>query len=235
MSSEVPEPPWRERKQRRPPRSTLSRDAIVDAALRVLDRDGFDALTMRALAKELNTGPGALYWHVANKEELLQLMIDRVAGELELPEPDPSRWQEQLKEMAREMRRTMGRHPGIARATMGRIPLGPNTARWAEWLFALLRPAGIPDRAAARVGDLIALYTGAYAFEESLPFPNPGGDEASLQEFVGMMRDYFAGLPPDRFPNTVELADELVSGDRDERFEFGLDVLVKGLATQAGP
>jgi Tetracyclin repressor-like, C-terminal domain len=84
--------------------------------------------------------------------------------------------------------------------TTGRIPLGPNTARRAEWLFALLRPARIPDRAAARAGDLIALYTGAYAFEESLPFPNPGGDEASPQDIGTMIRDYFAALPAGAVP-----------------------------------
>src|SRR5262245_45334246 len=99
----VPEPPWRKSTRRAARRQPLSREAIVEAALRVLDAEGVDALTMRRVATELGTGAGALYWHVASKEELLILLIDQVAGELDLPEPDPDRWQEQLKEVGREM------------------------------------------------------------------------------------------------------------------------------------
>src|SRR5437867_10018471 len=101
----IPEPPWRTGKRRSAPRVALDRDAIVDAALKVLDREGLDGLTMRRVAEELGTGAGALYWHVASKEELLGLLIDRVSTEIELPEPDPARWQEQVKGVARELRR----------------------------------------------------------------------------------------------------------------------------------
>jgi AcrR family transcriptional regulator len=201
----------------------------VTAALAVLDREGLDRLTMRRVAEELGTGAGALYWHVANKEELLHLLIDRVLGELELPEPDPSRWQEQLKELAREMRRLLKRHRDVARVTLGRIPMGQNLVRFTEWQLTLLRGAGLPDSAAALTGDLFALYVGAFVYEESLPMVSPADEHASPAEFIAMMHDYLASLPPDRFPHTVSLADDLMSGDRDERFEFGLDVIVRGL------
>jgi TetR/AcrR family tetracycline transcriptional repressor len=234
MSEPIPEPPWQTRKRRAAPRVALERDSIVDAALRVLDREGLDALTMRRVAEELGTGAGSLYWHVPSKEALLQLLIDRVADELVLPEPDPARWQEQIKELGHEMRALMRSHRDVARISLGRVPLGPNTVRFAEWLLALLRGAGLPDRSAALAGDLLALYVGAFAYEESLPFSSPSGEDASPDEIVAMIRDYFASLPPDRFPNVVALADELVSGGPDERFEFGLHVLVQGLAAQAG-
>jgi AcrR family transcriptional regulator len=229
-SSSIPEPPWRAAKPRRAPRVTLDRDSIVDAALTVLDREGLDGLTMRRIADELGTGAGALYWHVGSKEELLHLVIDRIGREVELPEPDPSCWQEQLKEMGREMRRLLKSHRDAARITLGRVPLGPNLVRVIEWQLALLRGAGIPDRTVALAGDLFALYVGAYAYEESLRTSSPAGDDASPHEVIAMIRDYFASLPPDRFPHTVALADELVSGGPDERFEFGLDVIVRGIA-----
>jgi AcrR family transcriptional regulator len=230
----VPEPPWlRERPRRTAPRTPLSRDAIVDAALRVVDREGVEGVSMRRVAEELDTGPSSLYWHVRNKDELLNLVFDRVVGEIELPPLDTSRWKEQVKESAREARRVMSRHRDIARVSLGQIPIGPNLIRFVEWQLALLRGAGIPDRAAAYAGDLFGLYLGAFAYEETLGLGSPTGEELPPHEVLAMIRDYFASLPPDRFPNTVALVDELMAGGPDERFEFGLDVLVRGLAAQA--
>jgi len=102
----TPEPPWARGPEDRPARRvSLTREGIVDAALVVLDRDGIEGFSMRAVAEELGTGAGSLYWHVRGKEELLNLMVDRVIGELEVPDPDPPRWQEQAKELAQGMRR----------------------------------------------------------------------------------------------------------------------------------
>jgi hypothetical protein len=80
---------------------------------------------MRRVAEELGAAPSALYWHVRNKEELLQLVFDRVVAEIELPPPDAERWQEQLKALAREMRRVLTSHRDIARVSIGAIPVGP--------------------------------------------------------------------------------------------------------------
>jgi AcrR family transcriptional regulator len=206
----------------------------VSAALVVLDREGLDGLTMRGVAEELDTGAAALYWHVANKEELLQLLIDRIIGELELPEPDPARWEEQLKELGRTMRTVLKSHRDVARVTLGRVPLGPNLVRIVEWQLALLRGAGIPDPIAALTGDLLALYVGAFVYEESLPAPPSTENEYSTDQMVAMLRDYFASFPSDRFPHTSELAGELTRADRDERFEFGMDVIVRGLKSHKG-
>ncbi len=231
----VPEPPWvRSRRRRKAARAPLSREAIVEAALRVLDREGLEGVRMRRVADELGTGPGSLYWHVGNKDELLGLVFERVAGEVELPPPDPERWQEQYKEVARDARRVLRAHRDIARWSLGRIPMGPNTLRVNEWQLALLRAAGIPDRVAALAGDLFGLYVGAHAFEETLGLSSPTGEEVAAEEVIAMMRGYLASLPRTRFPNIVELVDELMAGGPDERFEFGLDVLVRGLAAHAG-
>lgn len=217
----------------RPPRSRrtpLSRDSIVEAALSVLDREGYDGFSMRAVADELGTGPASLYWHVRNKDELLNLVIDRVAGELEVPDPDPERWQEQVKDLARQMRTMYHRHPGVARITLGRIPVGPHIMEVNERILAILRAAGLPDRTTAYVVDLFSLYIGAYAFEESMGLASPTGEDLPPDQIVGMIKGYFASLPADRFPNTLALIDQLFAGDFNDRFEFGLDVLVMGLA-----
>jgi AcrR family transcriptional regulator len=227
----IPEPPWRAPRRQRPARAPLSKEAIVDAAMRVLEREGADGLSMRRVAEELGTGPASLYWHVASKEELINLLVDRVASEVEVPPPDPARWQEQLKEWALQARQVFKRYPGVAALTLGRVPVGPNLVRWTEWLLALLRGAGIPDHIAAYAGDLGGLYLGASSYEETLPFPSPTGEDLPPHQILAMFRGYFESLPADQFPNIHATLDELFSGGPDERFELGLDVIIRGLAS----
>jgi AcrR family transcriptional regulator len=227
----VPEPPWTAARRTRPTRPPLTRDAVVDAALRVLAREGTEGLTMRRVADELGTGPASLYWHVTGKDELINLLVDRVAGEMKMPPPDPAHWQEQLKEWMLQARRVFQRYPGVAGLTLGRIPVGPNLVRWNEWLLALLRGAGVPDKIAAYAGDIGGLYLGATSYEEGLPPPSPTGQELPPDQLVAMFRDYFASLPADQFPNIHATLDELFSGGPDERFELGLDVIIRGLAS----
>ena len=231
----IPEPPWRAAPRRRPARAPLSREAIVDAALRVVDREGSSGLSMRRVAEELGTGPASLYWHVPSKDALIDLVIDRVAAEVPIPEPDPEHWQEQLRTWLLEARAVFDRHPGVAALTLGRIPTGPTVVRWAEWTLAILRGAGIPDRIAAFAGDLLGLYLGATGYEATLPPPSPGGGPVSPEESAAMVRGYFASLPPDQFPNILATLDELFSGGREERVELGLDVILRGLASYATP
>ena len=129
-----------DRGERRP----LTRDAIVDAALTLLDREGLAGLSMRKLAQELGAGAASLYWHVGDKEELLSLLLDRIVGEGEPPEPDPANWQEQVKEMARESRRLLQSHRDAAQISMGRIPAGPHSMPVLERYLAVLAAAGLP-------------------------------------------------------------------------------------------
>lgn len=207
----------------------MTRDAIVEAGLRVLDKVGVDELSMRLVADELRTGPASLYWHVRSKDELLQLLFERLNDEIELPEPDPGHWQEQLKMLGRQVRALAHRRRDYARISLGRIPSGPSLARFAEWMFALLLPVGVPDQVIAYVGDLLSLYVGAYAFEESLGPPSPTGEPLTPNQIGDMFRDYLRSLPTSQFPNVHRAADLLFAGDPDARFEFGMEVLVRGI------
>jgi hypothetical protein len=173
---------------------------------------------------------------VANKDALINLIVDQVAGEVALPEPDPDHWQEQLREWLLGVRRVFERHPGVAGLTLGRVPTGPNVLRWAEWTLALLRGAGIPDRIAAFAGDLLGLYLGATGYEAAMPpMTSAAGEPLSVEESAATIRGYFASLPADQFPNVVATVDELVEGGPEERFELGLDVILRGLASYARP
>ena len=233
---QIPEPPWRaDRRARAAPRIPLTQDAILDAALRVLERDGMDGLSMCRVAEELGTGAASLYWHVRNKDELLQLLFERLSGEIELPDPDPSRWQEQLKDLGRQLRAVAHRHRDYARISLGRIPSGPTIVRFAEWLFELMTPTGVPDREIAYLGDLMSLYVGAYAFEESLGPASPTGEAVPPEQIMEMFRDYLLSVPADTFPHVHRAVGHLFGGDADERFEFGMDVIVKGIEAYARP
>ena len=211
----------------------LTQDTIVDAALRVLDADGLDGLSMRRVGEELNVGAASIYWHVRNKEELLQLILERVVGEMDLPEPDPARWKEQLRDYAFQVRDVLHRHRDVARISFGRIPSGPQVALAMEWLFTLLTPVGIPAQVISFSGDLFALYVGAYAFEESLGPASPG--DLPPEQFLDMMKDYLRSLPPDRFPYTTQAAEMIFSDPPDARFAFGVDLLLRGLESYAQP
>jgi AcrR family transcriptional regulator len=228
--ADIPEPPWRRQKPART-RTPLSREAILQAAIAVLDEEGAEALSMRRVAEKLGAGAASLYWHVPSKAALIDLILDRVGEELELPQPEPARWQEQVKEVARGMRAVFQRHRDLARLSLGRVPVGPNLVRALEWQLAVMRGAGVPDRVAGLTSDLLVLYVGAFAYEEALDYEAPVGEDVSHDDMAAMMRGYLLSLPAERFPNIIATVDSVMGPDREARFEFGLDVLVRGLAS----
>src|SRR3954468_15902907 len=101
-----------DRAERRERKEPLTAERIVDAAMELMKRDGYDNVSMRSLARELDTGAASLYAHVANKDELDQYVIDRISAMLEVPEPDPERWDEQLKDVLRRTLLLYREHPG---------------------------------------------------------------------------------------------------------------------------
>ena len=230
---ELPAPPrpGRTRPRRAPPRRrTLSREAIVDAAVRVLDAEGLDAVTMRRVAQELDTGGASLYAHVDGKDDLIELVRDRIIGEAQVPEPDPENWREQVKECIREFRRVQVAHRDIARASLANIPLGPNALTKMDKMLAILRYSGLPDQVIAFAADLLGLYSTAVAVEDSIYAAKLSPEEQ--QRYFEELGRYVHSLPAARFPTIAALATEMTSGDGDERFEFGLEVLLAGLEAQ---
>jgi AcrR family transcriptional regulator len=232
---ELPAPPWQRVPQResRKRRDPLTQEAIVDAALRVLDAEGLEGLSMRRVGEELDTGAASLYWHVGSKDGLLDLIFDRVIGEQEVPDPQPERWQEQLKEVARTARATMLRHRDIVRISIGRIPMGPNALRYEERLLGLLRAGGLPDELAVTGSQLMFSIVNGFTMDETGEGGEPPPDQPPPEQAAAMARDYISSLPPDRFPNLVELADHFADADPDRRFELLLDLFVDGLAKRA--
>ena len=242
---EISPPPWQTLPDRRSTRrrEPISREAIVSAAVKLLDSEGLAALSMRRLAGELGTGAASLYWHVGSKDGLLDLVLDELIGEEQVPDADPSRWQEQLKDVARAQRRVSLRHPYLVRISIGRVPMGPNALRFSERMLAILRAGGLPPRLAVQGYLLLISTVNGFTVDETGvddDGADSGGpvqppDQAGLQEVANMVRDYIAELPAQSFPNMVGLADEFAFADRDERFDLLIDIFVDGLARHAAP
>ena len=234
---EIPPPPWQRLPDRpaRKRREPISREAIVKAAIALLDREGLNALSMRRLGDELGAGAASLYWHVGSKDGLLDLVLDEIIGENETPEPDPARWREQLKEVARVQRRVSLRHPYVVRISIGRIPMGPNALRYSERVLAILRAGGLPPRLAVQGYLLLIATVNGFTVDETGVEDGaaPDRDPARLQEAADLARDYIASLPAGMFPNMTGLADEFALADPDERFELLIDIFVDGLARRA--
>jgi AcrR family transcriptional regulator len=230
-TDELPTPPWSSLKGRKPARRPLSREAIVDAALAVVDAGGLAALNMRRLAEELDTGPASLYAHFSGKDELLQLLIDRVAAEVEVPAPDPERWQEQVKDFARELRARLSAHRDLAGASLANIPTGPHALLVIDGLLGILRAGGLPDQVVAYAADLMPQFITIDAYEGSLYAERMEREPDYFEEF----RTYMRALPASRFPNIAALVEPMMGDDEDadDRFEFGLDLIVRGLASFA--
>ncbi len=250
--AQIPAPPWQrlpDRKARRR-REPISREAIVAAAIRLLDREGLAALSMRRLADELGAGAASLYWHVGSKDGLLDLVLDEIIGEGldqalaeitgagQTSDPDPARWREQLKDVARAQRRTSLRHPYLVRISIGRIPMGPNALRYSERVLAILRVGGLSPRLAVQGYLLLIATVNGFTVDDTGVEDGAGedgsrGDPASRAEAANMARDYIASLPAGMFPHMTALADEFAFSDADERFELLIDIFVDGLARRA--
>jgi AcrR family transcriptional regulator len=237
-TEEIPPPPWQRLPDRtaRRRREPISREAIVAAAIRLLDAEGLDALSMRAIADELGTGAATLYWHVGSKDGLLDLVFDELIGEITVPDPDPPRWRDQIKALARDQRAGCLRHPYVVRISIGRIPMGPNALRYSERVLAILRAGGLAPRLAVIGSHLLISTINGFTLDETGVGDGAGSGELAEinQQNLDLARDYLASLPPASFPNLVELADEYAFADRDARFELLIDIFVDGLARTAG-
>jgi AcrR family transcriptional regulator len=210
-----------------PRREPLTVDRVVDAALQVVETDGFDALTMRRVAAVLQASPGALYAHVRDKAELDDLMIGRLASRVAVPAPDPARWREQALDVFRQLRDQYLRYPGISRAALGAAPHSLHTMRLNEGVLAILVAGGVSPMFAAWASDAAYMYIGAYSVM-ALRRHIEGDAEAQAFDKDEVI-ERFRMLPADRFPITVTHAADLVSGEGHDRFDFTLDLLFRGL------
>jgi AcrR family transcriptional regulator len=198
---------------------------VVAEAIRLADREGVERLSMRRLADALGAGAMSLYHYVANKEELLDAMIDVVFQEIEPPREEAD-WQSVMRREAVSTRHVLARHPWAIALMESRTTPGPANLRHREAVTACLRKAGFSVLTATHANWLINSYVYGYALQAaSLPFD-------TADELANMTEDvYLPQLPPDEFPYLNESAAGLMAAGYDpaEEFIFGLDLVLAAL------
>ena len=218
--------------------AALSRDEIVRTAIKVADAEGPDAISMRRIARELNAGTMSLYWHVASKEELVDLMIDTVQGEQRAPEPSGA-WRADLRALTRNARAALHRHPWMVDFIGGRPPIGPKALQNVERALASLDGLGLDKVTAMTIVMTVTTYALGAALREA---QEASGERYLEQQFAdvtdeerdAMLADFVARIhATGRYPHMAALIASGVDPDapetRDERFEFGLDCLLDGI------
>jgi AcrR family transcriptional regulator len=217
----------------RPAREPLSRGRIVAAAIGLLDRHGAAALSMRALAEEMHTAATSLYRHVHNKGELLDLAVDALMAEVELPADDVD-WQTGLRTVARNVRAVLLRHRDAALLRGTRLAIGPNTLRVMEWVCARLLDAGFSEEDAADVAATVFNYTIGSVLGEVLPAHQLEQAGYTWDEFEAVMRTRLDDIQMQRYPVMRRMFPMLLGHHHDRPFEYGLDALIEGLASRRG-
>jgi AcrR family transcriptional regulator len=209
-------------------RLPLNRERLLHSAVGVADAGGVAALTMRSLAHELGVKPMSLYHHVANKDEILDGMIDAVFGEIDLPPVDGD-WRTAMRHRAVSARRVLTRHPWATPLMESRANPGPATLRHHDHVIGTLRRAGFSIQMTAHAYSLLDSYVYGFALQEaSLPF-----DRETAPEVAGSI----LASSRDAYPHLAELATEhvLMPGyDYGDEFEFGLELILDGLEKLRG-
>jgi AcrR family transcriptional regulator len=229
---------WTRNLPKRRAQDALSRDQIVSAAIALLDADGVEALSMRKLGAKLGAGATSLYWHVANKDQLMELVVDEAFGELDLPDPGgPDGWRSAATAAATSVRAVMTRHPWLAGALgeVGLAYLGPNLMVGMDRFLAIFVTAGLELVEAGRAVETLIAYVIGVASGESawqITVARSGIDERALLENLWPAAEQAAHAYPllrDMYAATrgMDPAD-----DRRDSFTYGLDRVLDGLATR---
>jgi AcrR family transcriptional regulator len=199
----------------------------VLAALALVEEHGLDALTMRRVASDLHVTPMSLYNHVADKSELVDLMVDLILGDVvSIGLDSDSPWTEQLRTICRRTHETWRAHPGLARVYSSGVTIGPNGLANIERVIRILRAAGFSDQDAADGFFLMYRYmVASLLMGRTLPVRTKDRPKRSDGSGQDRIEKYFSALPSDQIPNTAAVA-ALLSGDD---FEFGLNVMMTGL------
>jgi AcrR family transcriptional regulator len=196
------------------------------AALELADEGGFDSLSMRNLAKALGVEAMSLYNHVANKEDLLDGLVDMVFAEIEAPVPGEGDWREAMRRRALSVREALNRHRWAIGRMEGRMNPGPASMRAHDAMMGCLREAGFAFRDAVHAYSVLDSYTYGFMLQErDLPFERP-------EETADVIAAQRAQAPAmDDYPYLVEVAAEMQRAGYDyaEEFAFGLDLILEGL------
>ncbi|MDF4250511.1 TetR/AcrR family transcriptional regulator [Streptomyces sp. WMMB303] len=208
----------------------FSRDQLASAALELADDKGLDALSMRALATRLGTGPMTLYNYVDGREGLESLVIEAVVRHAAYPAEPAADWREEVRILAESYWATVRRHPQVVPLIVARRTTDESTLAFGERMLEALARGGRSGR------DLLVAFRLVVGFV--IGFAQSESGAASLRLAGGSADEVIERgrtLPEERYPRVVEIATASAEGDRLEEFRSGLDLLVAGLSARSRP
>jgi AcrR family transcriptional regulator len=217
------------RRQGRPTagQEPLTRERILATALRLVDKRGVEALTMRRLATELGVDPMAIYHYLPGKQAILARLVELVFDELQVPATEGLTWQEQIRAFARAYRSLARAHPNLVLYLITNLETGANAALAAnEVLYAALATAGLEPRLIVPAADLVVDYLNGFALGES---SGRLGQPDERQDLLALLKQH----PPDRFPTMHRVFSTLTEADIMAGFEAGLDIILAGIVAMA--
>lgn len=205
------------------PRPPLSRDRVLNAAVALADESGIDALSMRRLGQALGVEAMSLYKHVANKDDLLDGIVDLVAGEIEVP-ATPGDWRSAMRSRAISAHAVLMRHPWATMLIVSRVNVGPAMLRYVDATIGCLRAAGFSWALADYAWNAIDSHVYGFTLQKlSFPF--------APEEYAEVARAFLPRVPADEYPHLRGMAEEVIARRHDgvQDFEFGLDLILDGL------
>ncbi|MBF6333868.1 TetR/AcrR family transcriptional regulator [Nocardia transvalensis] len=225
---------WSRPQRQRRETPALSRDLIVAEAIELLDTEGLDALSMRRLGTKLNAGATSLYTHVANKEELIELAVDKVLGDVPIPDPDPQNWRDTVLIGLHGVRETILRHPWmtVVMSTSALNMLGPNMMRLSESMLEILESAGFDDDTVDLAANALFSHAVGTAGSEATILMTAARSGLSEQEWVDqfMAAAEEAARPyPRMHKRHVEYRGRDSAQFRDEAFDREIGLIMDGL------
>ena len=215
----------------------LTRDAVVQVALTLADTDGLDTLTIRRLAHHFGVTPMALYWHVKNKDELLDAMGDAVYAAVVLPPADDRDWDAQYRDLLQALLDALRAHPGAVELAGHRVLYNDAGRDLTERALSLLRQAGLPVQTSADIARS-SLQT-MMMLVSAEPGAERGATPEQRPEMLATKATALSTLPADRYPYLVECASALVNcEDAGVYYREGLSLFLSGvraLIAQSAP
>ncbi|MCP5024449.1 MAG: TetR family transcriptional regulator [bacterium] len=205
-------------------RKPLSKERVLSVALDLADETGLDSLSMRRLGQELGVQAMSLYKHVANKDDILDGIVDLVAAEIELPGIGGD-WRIAMQKRATSAHRVLMRHPWATMLIVSRANVGPAMLRYVEATIGCLHTAGFSYAMADHAWNAIDAYVYGFTLQK-LNFP------FQPEEYAEIAKAYLPSIPVEKYPHLNGLSCQVIEGKHDgvQEFEFGLDLILDGLA-----
>jgi AcrR family transcriptional regulator len=228
---------WSRRRDANPRgQPSLSYDAIVQAAIELADEGGPAAISMRKIAAKLRVGTMSLYWYVPSKDDLMDLVLDAVRGEIDLPHPVAGDWRQGLAEFARNTRTVMLRHPWMVSFASSGPPVGPNSLKMVEAALGYFDAIGVDIKTAIYSSMTVDTYVSGAVIRElqEMEAEHLEQGEKAFDQDSEIVREFVAYLA--EYPRIREMIGTRLDPDspesRDERFEFGLECVLDGIAVR---